>query len=235
MKTQPTLPTVALLAIHYNLQKGRFSYLLLVQIRVERRKILYTFFTTVTPRYSYNQVLHKIVKLFSNVPGFSQEFCGHVNICIAACCVITVFTNYTFSCLLVIINLILEVYRINYMTRLRSTCRLPLLPVYHPHTLCSSYYHHSIVLSTLAHAQFKPTASCKFWRRVYVANLGAMVLFRGSLWESSLILRCTGDQVIELQIFSKDMSATVTHPCGILPLAQARPKMPCIYTSCQAH
>ena len=41
--------------------------------------------------------------------------------CIADCCIIIVYTNYTFSCLLVIINLILEVKR---WRRLRSDCRL---------------------------------------------------------------------------------------------------------------
>ena len=28
-----------------------------------------------------------------------------------------------------------------------------------------------------------------------------------------------------------DLMCTIIHPCGILLLAQARPKMPCIYTS----
>ena len=30
---------------------------------------------------------------------------------------------------------------------------------------------------------------------------------------------------------SCDLIPTIIHPCGILLLAQARPKMPCIYTS----
>ena len=49
----------------------------------------------------------KIVKLFSNVPGFSREFRGLVAAklnysCIVACCIIIVYTNCTFNCLLVI-------------------------------------------------------------------------------------------------------------------------------------
>ena len=66
---------------------------------------LHTAYITVTS----STWLSKITKLFDNVPGFSQEFRRLAKLNYSCVQPVIVYTNCTFSCRLVIINLILEI------------------------------------------------------------------------------------------------------------------------------
>ena len=76
---------------------------------------------------------------------------------------------------------------------------------------------------------FKAKMSCKHG---YIGHANMLILFRKIYWLSftqSLLNEC-----LHFDLESCNLMCTytvVTHPCHIPPLAQARPAMPCIYTS----
>ena len=65
-----------------------------------------------------------------------------------------------------------------------------------------------------------------------VSSPGVRLLQCNVVFREELLINITGVS-FQTEYCTTTLSILPMHPCGILPLTQARPKMPCIYTSDQ--